>query len=106
MRYAFRPWEKRESRESREHARRCGAEFQVKSTTIARCPTRTKLARELFGRGNIVLDRGASAARAAEFSCEATVQDCLLEASCLMSDDDQLRARHSSTIASAAPRSG
>ena len=58
---AFRPWGKRQSRESRERARRCGAEFQVNGTTIARCLTRTKLARGLFDRGNSVPDRGANA---------------------------------------------
>jgi hypothetical protein len=61
MRCAVRPWGKSESRELRDRARRCGADFQVKSTTIARCPTRTKLARGLFGRSNSVLDRGAKA---------------------------------------------
>ena len=59
MRRAFRPWGKSESRESCERARFCGAEFQVKSTTIARRLTRTKLARGLFDRDNSVLDRGA-----------------------------------------------
>jgi hypothetical protein len=63
MRSAIRPWGKSQARDSGDVARRCGAGFQMKSTTIARRAARTKLARGLFDGGNSALDRGAGRSR-------------------------------------------
>jgi hypothetical protein len=59
MRDEFRPWGKSQTRGSRASARRCGAGFQANGTKIERVPTRTKLARMMFGPRNVVRDLGA-----------------------------------------------
>jgi len=77
MQREMRRCEKNQARDLRGRARRCGAVFQEKSTTIAHCLTRTDLARELFDRGNSVLDRGACAEQSVERGGSAEARQLL-----------------------------
>jgi hypothetical protein len=55
-------WGKSKDEKAGESARRSGADFRARSTTIARSPTRTKLARTTICDRDAVRDHGASAA--------------------------------------------